>query len=235
MATTLNAQIQALAEQVGIDIKTIFNNQGDLDSLTTAQKASLVRAINELKANIDLIDKNIIDDAQTVGTKTWSSNKIATEISAKCQEVKDALLGGAGNAYDTLKELADLITANKDTIESLQQLAGSHIRYDTAQELNPTQQSQARSNMNAASATELGNVGNLQTTEKTNVVGAINEVVSVANAAKSTAEAAQSTANAANTKAGQVETSLNEFKGQVGETDTDFVAIYTAARDGTSE
>lgn len=232
---TLDGQIQALATQLGTDIKQIITSQGDLSALTTTQKASLVLAINELKAELGTIDANLIDDSTPSSTKTYSSNKIVSEIQTKCQEVKDALLGGAGEAFDTLKELADLIEQNKDLIESLQTLAGSHVRYDAAQELSPQQKTQARSNIGAADDTDyqatktaVGTVANLQTTEKTNLVGAVNEVLGVANTAKTTAEGAQ-------TKASQVESNLSTFKTSVGATDTDFVAIYVAARDGTSE
>lgn len=48
---TLQSRIVALAEAIGADIKSIFSKQGDLSTLTTAQKASLVEAINELDAS----------------------------------------------------------------------------------------------------------------------------------------------------------------------------------------
>lgn len=245
-ATTLNQQIQALATQVGSDVKTLIAKQGDLSTLTTSQKASLVLAINELNAAIAQIDGNLIDDAQTVANKTWSSNKILSEITTKCNEVKTALLGGAGDAYDTLKELADLITDNKELIDSLQELAGAHVRYDAAQELSPGQKTQARSNIGAADDADyqatkvaVGTVANLQTTEKTNLVGAVNEVLGIANTAKSTADTAKSTAGTAKTTAEgaqqAAQTAQNEvdaLETAIGATDTDFVAVYTAARDG---
>lgn len=246
-ATTLNQQIQALATQVGSDVKTLIAKQGDLSTLTTSQKASLVLAINELNSAISQIDTSkVIEDGQTAADKTWSSNKILSEITTKCNEVKTALLGGAGDAYDTLKELADLITDNKELIDSLQELAGAHVRYDAAQELSPAQKTQARSNIGAAddadyqttkgqvntNKTAIGTLTSLATTEKTNLVGAINEVHGIANTAKNTADTAQSTATNANNKAASVEEDLNTFKGEVGETNTDFVAVYTAARDG---
>lgn len=71
MATTLNDQIKKLSETIGNDIKTIKAAQGDLSQLTTAEKASLVGAINELNATLVQIDKNLIDDGQTVVNKTW--------------------------------------------------------------------------------------------------------------------------------------------------------------------
>lgn len=57
MATNLSAQISALATQVGSDVKTILANIGSLDDLTTDQKASLVVAINSLKAAIAQVEK----------------------------------------------------------------------------------------------------------------------------------------------------------------------------------
>lgn len=245
-ATTLNQQIQNLATQIGSDVKTLIANQGNLSALTTTQKASLVLSINELNAALAQIDKNIIDDAQTIATKTWSSNKILSEITTKCNEVKTALLGGAGEAFDTLKELADLIEDNKELIESLQELAGAHIRYDAAQELSPEQKSQARSNIGAADNTEyqatktaVGTLTNLTTSAKTDLVSALNEVkgqadkgVNDAAAAKSAADAAQSTANTAKSTADTAEADVDALETAIGATDTDFVAVYTAARDG---
>ena len=249
-ATTLNQQIQNLATQIGSDVKTIIANQGNLSALTTTQKASLVAAINELRADLNSIDTgSVINDETPSDSTTYSSNKIISEITAKCQEVKDALIGGAGDAVDTLKELADLIEANQGLIESLQQLAGSHVRYDAAQELSPAQKTQARSNIGAADDTDyqatkvaVGTVANLQTTEKTNLVGAVNEVLGIANTAKSTADTAKSTADTAKTTAEgaqqAAQTAQNEvdaLETAIGPTDTDFVAIYVASRDGTSE
>lgn len=242
MATTLNQQISTLAQTVGEDVKALLANQGNLSTLTTTQKASLVVAINELNATLVQIDKNIIDDAQTVSSKTWSSNKIVSEISTKCNEVKSALLGGAGEAYDTLKELADLISENKELIDSLQELAGAHVRYDAAQQLSPEQKSQARSNIGAAddadyqttksqvntNKTAIGTLTSLSTTEKTNLVGAINEINSLATTAKNTADSAQSTATNAQSEVNALETAI-------GATDTDFAKVYTDARDGATE
>jgi hypothetical protein len=249
-ATTLNQQIQALATQVGSDVKTLIAKQGDLSTLTTSQKASLVLAINELNSAISQIDMSkVIEDGQTSADKTWSSNKILSEITTKCNEVKTALLGGAGDAYDTLKELADLITDNKELIDSLQELAGAHVRYDVAQELSPGQKTQARRNIGAADDGDyqstkraVGTIANLQTTEKSNVVGAVNEVLGIANTAKSTADTAKSTADTAKTTAEgaqqAAQTAQNEvdaLETAIGPTDTDFVAIYVSSRDGTSE
>ena len=246
MATTLNDQIKKLSETIGNDIKTIKAAQGDLSQLTTGEKASLVGAINELNATLVQIDKNLIDDGQTVVNKTWSSSKISSEIIAKANAVKDQILGGAGEAFDTLSELKALIDNNKNLIDSLTQLAGSHVRYDEAQQLSPEQKKQARDNISAADSEELatvkstanaaktqsdtnktsiGTLTNLQTTAKGNLVAAVNEVKGVADAAKSEASAAKKTAD-------KVNNDLTAFKTAVGPTDTDFAKIYTDTRDG---
>ena len=246
-ATTLNQQIQNLATQIGSDVKTIIANQGNLSALTTGQKANLVAAINELRADLNSIDTgSVINDETPSDSTTYSSNKIISEITAKCQEVKSALLGGAGDAYDTLKELADLITENKELIDSLQELAGAHVRYDAAQELSPGQKTQARSNIGAAddadyqttkgqvntNKTAIGTLTSLATTEKTNLVGAINEVKTQADKGVSDAASAKTTATAAQSAATQAQTEVDALEAAIGATDTDFVAVYTAARDG---
>ncbi|MFR7882227.1 MAG: hypothetical protein ACLU5J_12750 [Christensenellales bacterium] len=92
----------------------------------------------------------------TVSTNTvYSSSKVASEITKVKQEVKDDLLGGAGTAYDTLNELAELIESNQDSITALQKLAAGHVKYDNAQELTDAQKKQARDNINAVSQDEI--------------------------------------------------------------------------------
>ena len=54
------AQITTLLKQVN---NTLKGNQGDLTKLSTADKTSLVNALNELKTTID--NKSAIDDSQT--------------------------------------------------------------------------------------------------------------------------------------------------------------------------
>ena len=66
--------------------------------------------------------------------------------------MKNDLLGGAGEAYDTLKELADALVTNKNAITALQQIAQGHVQFDKAQSLNDEQKKQARANIGALSA-----------------------------------------------------------------------------------
>lgn len=240
MATTLSAQISALATQIGSDIKTLIAHDGDLSALTTQQKASLVLALNELKAGLTAVEGKLgaqIDDSSSGTDKTWSASKINSAIT----EAVNALINGAPDTLDTIKEVADAITANKDAIAAIQAVAAGHVKYDGAQDLTSEQKTQARTNIDAAGKadvdavkTTIGTMTNLATTDKASIVGAINEVKGTADTAKTTADTANATATAAQTKANQVETALNTLTTNVGNTQADFVAVYEAARDGSA-
>lgn len=240
MATTLSAQISALATQIGSDIKTLIAHDGDLSALTTQQKASLVLALNELKAGLTAVEGKLgaqIDDSSSGTDKTWSASKINSAITAAV----NALINGAPETLDTIKEVADAITANKDSIAAIQAVAAGHVKYDGAQDLTAEQKTQARTNIGAAGTddinavkTTIGTLTNLSTTDKASIVGAINEVKGVADQAKTTADTASSTATSALGKANANETALTTLTTNVGDTQADFVAVYEAARDGSA-
>ena len=233
MATTLSAQISALATQIGSDIKTLIAHDGDLSALTTQQKASLVLALNELKAGLTAVEGKLgaqIDDSSSGTDKTWSASKINQAITAAV----NALVSGAPDTLDTIKEVADAITANKDAIAAIQAVAAGHVKYDGAQSLTSEQKTQARTNIGAAGTadvdavkTTIGTLTNLSTT-------AINEVKGVADQAKTTADTANATATAAQNEANQNETALTTLTTNIGDTQADFVAVYEAARDGSA-
>lgn len=247
MAVTLSGQVSALATQIGTDVKSLLEKIGDLSALTTTQKANIVVALNELKAGLTALEGKLgaqIDDSSTAADKTWSSSKINSQISAAVS----GLVNGAPETLDTLKELADALETNKDAIEALQTLAAGHVKFDAAQSLSPEQQTQARSNIAAAGTEELnavsakiGDLGSLDTSAKDSIVAAVNEVklaadnaASAASAADQKATAAQGTANTAQSTASAAQSAVNSLATAVGDTTTDFVTIYTTARDGTS-
>lgn len=175
----LSAQINNLAVRIAKECKLIYIKLGDTTQLNTDNAKSLVKAINSLKTNFDnamlAINANsadidaaeiaiaalqerlntIINDTTASTTTVYSSSKVVSEITKAKQEVKDDLLGGAGTAYDTLNELAELIESNQDAITALQNLAAGHVKYDGAQDLTDTQKKQARDNINAVSQDEI--------------------------------------------------------------------------------
>lgn len=141
-------------------VLAIRDAQGQRGSLTTTDKDSLVDAINEVVASLAALrqvveSKTEIDDSVATATNVWSALKTTTKISESCAAVKNEILNGAGAAYDTLSELATLITTNQSAIQALQGIAAGHVKFDAAQSLTAAQKTQARSNIDAASTAEV--------------------------------------------------------------------------------
>lgn len=96
-----------------------------------------------------------INDAAAAADKVYSSQKVDSQITAARNALKTELLGGAGEAFDTLKEIADFASNNKSLIDSLTEISGKHVRFDTAQSLTVEQKAQVRSNIDAVSSAQL--------------------------------------------------------------------------------
>lgn len=158
---TLSVRMSDLATRVSTEckaIRTLVNgNAADLAALTTTSKVSLVSALNELKGAISTIQGAgyaTIDDASTSDTtKTWSITKIASEITAAL----NALTTGAPTALNTLDELANALGDDANFAATITAALGNRVRVDTAaQGLTTLQQQNARANINAMGAEEIG-------------------------------------------------------------------------------
>lgn len=136
------AQITALLKQVN---NTLKSNQGDLTKLNTSDKTSLVNALNELKAMVS--SSSSINDSQNTTANTWSATKISNEITTAITN----LINGADVSSDTLKELADKITA-------LAQADNGLVSANQAQSFTAAQKLQARSNIDVYSKAEIGDI-----------------------------------------------------------------------------
>ncbi len=158
---TLEQRLILLAQAIGADIKTLTVAQGSLSSLTTTAKSSLVAAINELKTLIDGLTGGgaVIDDGAGDGdtTVTWSANKIFDTIAAASAALKNELVDGAGAALDTLNELADALNNDPNFAATIATEIANRVRYDAAQTLTDPQKAQARTNIGAQAAAEVGN------------------------------------------------------------------------------
>lgn len=151
---SLENQISNFATRAGNECKILHNKVGNLSKLNTTAKDSTVAAINELARRTgsleDLDLAELIDDTSTASDKVWSSEKTQDEIVKAAQQVKDDLLDGASEAFDTLNELGDLISENKGALEGLTEIAGGAVRYDVAQsDLTADQKAMARTNIGA--------------------------------------------------------------------------------------
>ena len=80
---------------------------------------------------------------------------LATQLDEKVLALKNELLGGAGAAFDTFKELQDLIANNKEALDALADIAAGHVRFDQAQSISANEKAIARSNIGAVSQAEV--------------------------------------------------------------------------------
>ena len=147
---SLATRIESLVIRVAQEFNDVRTKAGNLASLTTTDKSSLVAAINELKAAV--VSSTAIDDAQASAATTYSSTKIVSLLDA----LKSEILGGADAAYDTLVEIQQLLTSGTTSLDALLAAVNNRVRFDAAQTLTVEAQAQARSNIGAASAAAIG-------------------------------------------------------------------------------
>ena len=109
---------------------TTFNNSGVRSVATGSSNGTISVNTNGTTANVAV--KGLGSAAYTASTAydaagTAQTKADAALVSAKAYAdgIKDDLLNGAGTAYDTLKELGDLIDANVDAIDALEIVAAS--------------------------------------------------------------------------------------------------------------
>lgn len=134
------------------------------DTLTdgTTNKAYLATERTKLSgiaagATANSTDAQLRDRSTHTGTQTVSTlSDFTSSLNAALAALKDEILGGAGAAFDTLGELQALIADNQDLIAALETAAANRVRFDAAQSLTSPQQAQARANIGAASAADVG-------------------------------------------------------------------------------
>ena len=153
---SLETRIVALAQAMGADVKALTAAQGSLSALNTTTKTSLVAAINELMTLIGSAGASIDDGAGNGNTAvTWSADKIFDSIEAAKTAVKNDLINGAGAALDTLNELAAALGNDPSFAATIAAEVANRVRYDAAQTLTSPQQTQARTNIGAAAASDV--------------------------------------------------------------------------------
>ena len=132
---TQQAILKAAFVRIVSAINSLKGAQGNLSDLVTTDKANLVAALNEVKNSIPSTSA-VIDDTGSGTTKTWSSNKIQSQITSAIT----ALVSGSPEASDTLKELSDQIVA-------LSQADNGLLSFAAAQALNTAQKLQGCNNL----------------------------------------------------------------------------------------
>lgn len=156
LATNIaNLAVRAATESKAL--RTLINgNLTDLAALTTSDKRNLVAAINEVLAVAEGASGGgaAIDDATPRTTTVYSSSKTEAVVAAAVAELVD----GAPEALDTLKELADALAADQEVVDDVLAALALRVRVDAPQALAAPQQLQARANIGAVSAVDVGDV-----------------------------------------------------------------------------
>ncbi|HQU83506.1 MAG TPA: hypothetical protein PKY59_10290 [Pyrinomonadaceae bacterium] len=150
---TLEQRLTALAQSIAADIKNLLSTRGNLATLNTTSKTSLVAAINEvfsLTSSGSVIDDNAASNSTA---KTYSANK----VTALLAQVKSEIIGGASSAYDTLIELQNLLQTDQTAISGLLTAVGKRVAVDQAQSFTTGEKLQARQNIDAYGSVEIGN------------------------------------------------------------------------------
>ena len=149
---SLATRIESLVIRVAQEFNDVRATAGNLASLSTTDKSSLVAAINELKAAV--LSATAIDDNQiATSTTTYSSNKIVSLLDA----LKADILGGADAAYDTLVEIQQALQNGTSGLDAILAAVNLRVRFDAAQTLTVAEQLQARTNIGAVAAVDVGN------------------------------------------------------------------------------
>lgn len=120
-----NQTITEFAEFVGMKDKEIVKLIGNLQTLNTTEKTSLVGAINELFQSVRSLSGSAagINDSATNETSTLSAKKIIELFNQAKTEAKSEILGGNVAAeLDTIKELADALNGMKTGEDGLNKL-----------------------------------------------------------------------------------------------------------------
>lgn len=120
-----NQTITEFAEFVGMKDKEIAKLIGNLQTLSTTEKTSIVGAINEMKQTLNSLSSNAagINDSATNETSTLSAKKIIELVNQAKTEAKSEILGGNVAAeLDTIKELADSLNGIKTGEDGLNKL-----------------------------------------------------------------------------------------------------------------
>ena len=120
-----NQTLTEFAEFVGMKDKEIAKLIGNLQTLSTTEKTSIVGAINELKQTLNSLSSNAagINDSATNETSTLSAKKIIELVNQAKTDAKSEILGGNVAAeLDTIKELSDALNGMKTGEDGLNKL-----------------------------------------------------------------------------------------------------------------
>jgi hypothetical protein len=131
-------------------------DDGDNGSSTTSTySAAKITGLNAAQDTVIAQKAVILDTAAVSDTSlTWSARRINDQIEA----LRTALLGGADSAFDTFKELQDLLAADDTEAAAFATALGQRLRLDgTAQTVSAANATVARASIAAVGTSDIGN------------------------------------------------------------------------------
>lgn len=131
---TMQTNLASAFMRVVTATNAVNSKIGNLATLTTTEKSTIVGALNELKTALN--SAAIISDETTELVTTWSSSKIQSQINSAIA----SLINGADGDSDTLLELSNKILA-------LVQADNGLLSFVEAQTLTPEQMLQGATNL----------------------------------------------------------------------------------------
>ena len=156
ITTKTDATLESAKSYTDTSIENIGNEFGEIilgmygddfddtaDSLVTIRQIAHDEVTTAVSSKAD-VNHNHDDKYDTKGSADAALASAKTYADNAATQVKNDLLNGAGGAYDTLKELGDLIDDNKDAIDVLEDVAAGKAdknhdhddRYYTETEVN---------------------------------------------------------------------------------------------------
>ena len=109
---------------------------------------------NSIKDKVTISD--VINDSTTSLNSTWSSQEINNFILSSTTTAISNVVGNAPEALDTIYEIAARMQADGNTLEYLLTAVGGAVRFDKEMTLTSPQKAQARTNIDALSASAFG-------------------------------------------------------------------------------
>lgn len=104
---SLQSQLSNFAVRQGTEFKKVYGQIGVLGSLTTADKSTIVAAINEIKAGMGSAGA-AINDAAASNTTTYSSNKTVSLLNLKADLASPTFTGTVSGITKSMVGLANV-------------------------------------------------------------------------------------------------------------------------------
>ena len=146
--------------RIGVMLRNIIDTMGsDYTGLKTNNipTKTIKARMDELEAAIGSSGGGLLQDTITATTSTWSSTKIDAFTTLKVAAAIAELVGEAPETLDTIYKLAAAFGENQNLVTTIAADLANTVRFNIVQSLNATQKAQARSNIGAASADQVGN------------------------------------------------------------------------------